>query len=122
MAFDYSDRRKYERIDVEQAIYVEVVKRGSRTEADNIIIRCETADISAAGLKIWVPTAIPQGTRLNIAVPMEGWKENLELVGQAMWVREAEEKKDGYWVGLELEESSLEDMQKWFKVVHMLRG
>ena len=50
MEFDYSDRRKHQRVDIEQAIYVEVVKRGSRSEADNTIIRCETADISAAVL------------------------------------------------------------------------
>jgi c-di-GMP-binding flagellar brake protein YcgR len=122
MEFDYSDRRKHQRVDIQQAIYVEVVKRGSRSEADNTIIRCETADISAAGLKVWFPIMVAQGTRLNIAVPMEGWKENLELIGQAMWVRDAEEKDEGYWVGLELEDSSLEDMQKWFKVVHRLKG
>ena len=33
----------------------------------------------------------------NIAVPMDDWKENLELVGEAMWVRQADDKKC-YWV------------------------
>ena len=50
---------------------------------------------------------------------MDDWKENLELVGEAMWCRPAE-GKPGYWVGLELKDSSREDMEKWCKVVHTL--
>jgi hypothetical protein len=104
---------------VERAIFVEVVGRGSRTEADNRIIRCETLDVSVGGLKIWVPESIAQGSTLNIAAPMEDWKENLELVGEAMWVRKAENGR-GYWVGLALKDSSREDMEKWFSVVKRL--
>jgi c-di-GMP-binding flagellar brake protein YcgR len=114
-----SERRKYPRINIERAIYVEVVRRGSMTEADNPIIRCETLDVSMGGLRIWVPEQIAQGSVLNIAAPMEDWKENLELVGKAMWVRAAEDKK-GYWVGLELMDSSREDMERWFIVVKRL--
>lgn len=121
MSYDYTDRREHPRVHVELAIYVEVVKRGSMTEADNHIIRCETLDVSVGGLKIWVPEPIAQGSTLNIAAPMEDWKENLELVGEAMWVREAEDK-DGYWVGLALKDSSREDMQKWSSVVKRLNN
>jgi len=120
MRYDYSDRRKHRRINVEQAIYVEVVTPGSRSEADNIIIRCETVDISIGGLRIWVPASIAKGSTLNIAVPMDDWEDNLVLVGEAIWVGEADSKA-GYWVGLELEDTSREDMVKWFKVVHRLR-
>ena len=116
---DQIERRKHPRISIERAIYVEVVSRGSRTEADNKILKCETLDVSVGGLRIWVPEPIARGSTLNIAAPMEDWKENLELVGQAMWSREAEDS-DGYWVGLELRDSSREDMEKWFKVVHRL--
>jgi len=114
------DRRQHERFSFEQAIYVEVVERGSRSEADNTIIRCETLDVSVGGLRIAVPVAIAQGSILNIAVPLEDWKENLELVGEAKWVREAGERA-GYWVGLELKDSSREDMEKWFRVVQRLK-
>jgi hypothetical protein len=116
---DYLERRKHPRIAIERAIYVEVVGRGSRSEAQNQILRCETLDVSVGGLRIWVPEPIDQGSKLNIAAPMEDWKENLELVGQAMWSREADDG-DGYWVGLELKDSTREDMEKWFTVVHRL--
>jgi hypothetical protein len=119
MGYDYSDRRKHQRINVEKAIYIEVVGRGSRSEADNTIIRCETVDISVAGLKIWVQNAIPQGSKLNIAAPMDDWKENLELVGKVMWLREADNAQ-GYWVGLELEDTGRDNMERWFRVVHFL--
>ena len=119
MGYDYTDRRKYQRVEVEKAIYIEVISRGNYSEADNEIIRCETLDISVGGLRIWVPTPIAQGSTLNIAAPMEDWKESLELVGEAMWVKAAEDR-EGYWVGLELRDSSREDMENWFKVVHRL--
>ena len=47
-------------------------------------------------------------------------EENLELVGEAKWVREAGDRA-GYWVGLELQDSSREDMEKWFRVVKRLQ-
>ncbi|MEE4146721.1 MAG: PilZ domain-containing protein [Halieaceae bacterium] len=120
MAYDYTDRRKHQRVDVERAIYIEVVKPGSRSEAHNTVLRCETVDVSVAGLRIWVAEDVPAGSKLNIAVPMEEWKENLELVGKVMWAKPAD-GQPGHWLGLELEDSSREDMQKWFKVVQFLQ-
>ena len=121
MSFQYTERRKHQRIHIERAIFVEVANPDSRTEADNQILRCETLDVSVGGLRIWVPEPVAEGATLNIAAPMEDWKENLELVGKAMWVREADDTgKPGYWVGLELQDSSREDMAKWLKVVHRL--
>ena len=69
--------------------------------------------------RIYVTQLIAQGSQLNIAVPMEDWKDNLELVGEAVWVKPVEKGK-GFWVGLELRDSNRENMQKWFKVVHSL--
>ena len=50
---------------------------------------------------------------------MEDWTESLELVGEAMWVKEADDR-EGYWVGLALKDSSREDMENWLKVVYRL--
>ena len=119
MTRDYSDRRKHQRIEIVKAIFIEVVSRGSRSESDNTILRCETVDISVSGLRVYISHAIPQGSQLNIAVPMDDWKENLELVGQAVWIKPVE-KGEGFWVGLELHDSSRENMTKWCKVVHSL--
>lgn len=113
---DDIDRRKHPRYSVERAIYIEVVGRGVRSEAHNTIIRCETLDVSAGGLRIAVPQPIAQGSTLNIAVPSDDWDESLELVGEAMWIKEADDNK-GFWLGLALKDSSREDMKKWFKVV-----
>jgi len=121
MTGDIIDRRRYPRFNVEHALFIEVVERGSRSEGDNTIIRCETIDISAAGLRVSVPVAIAQGSTLNIAVPMEDWQESLELVGEAKWVKPAEQG-DGYWVGLSLQDSNRQDMEKWFKVVQKLKA
>jgi hypothetical protein len=120
MGYHDEDRRKHPRYQVEKAIYVEVINRNSRSEADNIIIRCNTLDISVGGLRIWAPESVPQGCPVNIAVPADEWKENLELVGKIMWVKEAD-NETGFWVGLELEDTSHENMERWFKVVQLLK-
>lgn len=96
-----------------------MVRRGSRSESRNTILRCETVDISIGGLKIYVTQQIPRGSHLNIAVPMDDWKQNLELVGQCVWVKPAEDGR-GFWVGLELQDSDRDSMEKWFRVVHSL--
>jgi hypothetical protein len=119
VTLDYTDRRKHQRIEVVKAIFIEVVGRGNRGESENAIIRCETVDVSVSGLRIYVTQAIAQGSKLNIAVPMDDWKENLELVGEAVWVKPLE-NGEGFWIGLELRDSNLENMRKWFKVVHTL--
>jgi PilZ domain len=119
VTLDYMDRRRHRRIEVVKAIFIEVVNRRSRRESENTVIRCETIDVSLSGLKIYVTQRIAQGSQLNIAVPMDGWKENLELVGEAVWVIPVE-RGEGYWVGLELRDSNRENMAKWFKVVHSL--
>jgi hypothetical protein len=119
--FKYHERRQHERFDIAKVIYVEVVSAASRSEADNPIIRCETVDISIGGLRIWVPESIPEGSRLNLAVPMDDWKNNLELSARSVWARPCE-SPGGFWVGLELEDSGREDMERWFKVVHSLRS
>ncbi len=119
VTLDYTDRRRHQRIEVVKAIFIEIVNRRSRRESENAVIRCETIDVSLSGLKIYVTQLIAQGSQLNIAVPMEDWKENLELVGEAVWVKPVE-RGEGYWVGLELRDSNRENMAKWFKVVHSL--
>ncbi len=119
--FEFHDRRKHERFKIARVIYVEVVRARSGTEADNPILRCETADVSIGGLRIWVPESIPQGSMLNLAVPMDDWKNNLELVATAVWTRPCESPA-GFWVGLELEDSGREDMERWFKAVHSMKS
>ena len=115
MAYDFTERRQHPRIEVVKAIFIEVVSRGG----DNPVHRCETVDISVGGLKILVPEVIPEGSQLNLAVPMEDWKENLELVGEAKWCRPTD-MGDAYWVGLELKDTTRDNMERWCKVVHQL--
>ena len=103
-----------------------VVELAGRTNATTISlpvmmrygysVRHTTGVIAASGT---ITQLIPQGSQLNIAVPQDDWKDNLELVGEAVWVKPVGDDK-GYWVGLELRDSNRDAMQKWFKVVHSL--
>ena len=120
MAYEQNNRRKHPRFSVEKAIYLEVVARESRSEADNTIFLCNTLDISVAGLRVWVQEPVAEGSTVNIAVPEDEWKENLELVGKVMWSKGAGDNP-GFWLGLELEDTTHENMERWFKVVQRLK-
>lgn len=115
------NRRKHERVSIERVLYLEVVARGSRSEADNRILRCETVDISVGGLCLRVPERIEPGAMLNIAAPLDDWKSELHLVAESKWLRPSDDGS-GYWLGVELSDSSKEDMEAWFKIVYRLRG
>ena len=119
MSQGFVNRRRHERVSAVQALFIEVVGRRSRHESENAVIRCETVDVSVGGLQIFVPVAIEAGTRLNIAVPSSDWKDNLELMGKAVWSRPAE-SREGFWVGLHLEDSSRDNMERWCQVVYRL--
>ena len=117
---DYVDRRKHERVNVARAIYLEVVSYGSRSEADNLIYRCETIDVSKGGLCLLVPQHIPPGRTVNIAAPLGEGKESVELVGESIWSRPTD-SGDGHWVGLQLQTDGSQDMDRWVWIVQRLK-
>lgn len=114
-----SERREQPRFETVQAIYIEVTGRRRQSESSNTILRCETVNVSVGGLKIHVSEPIATGSRLNIGVPLESGKNNLELTGEAVWMKPLD-KGDGYWVGLQLDDSDSDTMASWFRVVHSL--
>lgn len=113
------EQRAHKRIELVQAIFIEVTSRNNRSESRNTIIRCESVNVSEGGLKIFVPQPIAPRSKLNIAVPWGDWQDSLELTGRAVWIKPAEEK-NGYWVGLQLDDTDLASMEKWCLVVHSL--
>ncbi|MEH6589613.1 MAG: PilZ domain-containing protein [Halioglobus sp.] len=116
---DSSDRRRHERKNVVHDIYVEVAKRGVRSEAHTTIFKCETVDVSSSGLKLISPQDIAIGATLNVAVPMQNWQDSLEFIALVKWSQELEEK-DGFWIGLELQQESEEKTVNWLNVVKQL--
>ena len=118
LASKNTERRVHQRFEAVKAIYIEIAGRGRR-ESENTIIRCETVDVSVGGLKIRVPQPIPSRSRLTIGVPLDG-KNNLELTGEAVWMRPVDDDDSGYWVGLQLDDSDRDTMEKWFRVVYSL--
>lgn len=119
MAGNFEERRQHERVEFAQPIYIEIASSRRRSESSNTIIRCETVDVSVGGLKLFVPETIPAGSRLNLAVPLSSGKDNLELTGEAVWTKKAD-NGGGCWVGLQLDDSDRASMEKWFRVVHSL--
>jgi hypothetical protein len=114
-----AEKRAHERYSVRLAIFVEVLSPvGSAAQSQ--VFRSETVDVSAKGLRLWSPEPVAAGRRLHLAIPLENLRESLELEGTAVWSGEASDRP-GYWVGLQLDDASREDMERWFLVVQRLR-
>ena len=116
---DYSERRRHPRINVVRAIFIQAISNGIAGEAIGPVLRCETVDVSMKGLRILIPDAIELGSRLDVAIPEEGWIENIELIGVARWLKKADDR-DGYWLGLDLEDSDEVSLSKWADAIDML--
>ncbi|MDX1734666.1 MAG: PilZ domain-containing protein [Halioglobus sp.] len=116
-----AERRRHTRIEVVKAIFLQALPRGIGRAAEGPVIKCETVDVSIKGLRLLVPEPIAIGTRVQLAVPDENWVENLELVGEARWLQEADDGR-GYWLGLELQDTNRDNMEKWFKIVSKLQN
>lgn len=114
-----AEKRAHERYNLRLAIFVEVLSPGD-SQSQNRVFRSETVDVSARGLRLWLPEAVAVGRRLHLAIPLENLRESLELEGRAVWSAEANDRP-GYWVGLQLDDASREDMERWFLVVQRLR-
>jgi hypothetical protein len=118
---DIEDRRRYARIGVVKAIFIEIMPPKNQRHAPSTIVRCETVDVSVKGLCVLVSEPVEPGRELHIAVPEEGWVENLELTGVSRWLRDAEDS-EGYWLGLELHDTDKDNMEKWFQIVNDLQA
>ncbi len=55
---NFNERREHERVDARLSIFVEVVERTGGREAGNRILRSHSVDVSAGGLKLWLPELI----------------------------------------------------------------
>jgi PilZ domain len=106
---------------VVKAIFIEVMPPKNQRREPSTIIRCETVDVSVKGLCVLVSEPVEPGRDLNIAVPEEGWVENLELTGVSRWIKPAEDS-EGHWLGLELQDTDRDSMEKWFQIVNDLQS
>ena len=103
-----TEQRKHPRQFRRQEVYLELMEEVSEEGVAARILACETVDISASGLKLYVERPVVKGTVLNLSVLSNQGDQALMLVGEVKWCRPGGD--DGwYFLGLEIYDSEGSD-------------
>lgn len=78
---------------------------------------CRTLDVSANGIRAWVPNALPVGAILQLIVSVRGWDKDFHLVGEVRWLRDAPEGEGGWLAGFEIHASEQTSIIAWKEAV-----
>jgi hypothetical protein len=108
-----SDKRRYLRLPVESRVFIEIESPPPGSLGPGKVARCDTLEVSRAGLRARLQEAISVGAILQIGVELPGEDEPFYLVGQARW-RMRDKDVPGAWiVGFEILNSHGSDIEKW---------
>jgi hypothetical protein len=107
--------RRFVRLPVESRVFIEIESPPPGSLGPGNVARCETLDVSRAGLRVRIAETIPVGAILQIGVELPGREEPFYLVGQARWrMRDKSVPGSGYWmVGFEILNSQGSDIELW---------
>lgn len=105
------EKRKQNRHDREESIYIEVLAASSQSEHDNIVLECTTKDVSADGLKIHAKHPFIIDSILELLISFESGGYKFLLTGQVKWFDHL--ANDEYLAGFELIEAEHSDFAVW---------
>ena len=106
-----SDKRRQERQEREEVIYIEVLDATSEGVQDNIMLECTTKDISPDGLKIHAQYPFIVDSILELLISFESGGYKFLLTGQVRWSEKISEQD--HLAGFEIIESEHSDFLVW---------
>lgn len=108
-----SDKRRYLRLPVESRVFIEIESPPPGSLGPGKVARCDTLEVSRAGLRARLQEAISVGAILQIGVELPGEDEPFYLVGQARWRMRDKDVAGAWIVGFEILNSHGSDIEKW---------
>lgn len=108
-----SDKRHYLRLPVESRVFIELESPPPGSIGPGKVARCETLEVSLAGLRARLTETVTVGAILQIGVELPGKDEPFYLVGQVRW-RMRDRDVGGAWIaGLEILNAYGSDIEQW---------
>jgi hypothetical protein len=107
------DKRRFMRLPVESRVFIELESPPPGSLGPGKVARCETLEVSKAGLRARLAEAVTVGAILQIGVELPGKDEPFYLVGQVRW-RMRDKQVPGAWLaGFEILNAQGSDIEHW---------
>ncbi len=114
------DKRRYLRLPVESRVFIEVESAPPGSLGPGRVARCETLEVSAAGLRVRLGEAVSVGAILQIGVELPGKDEPFYLVGQVRWRMRDKEVADAWIAGFEILNAHGSDIAHWEEALEVI--
>lgn len=108
------EKRSELRLNKKTTVFVEVCSAAFDNSSPANIIICNSLDISANGIQVEMDQEVAVGSILRIGAELYESQKTLYLVGEAKWVKPAE---DSFFIGFELYDAENTDIISWKKVI-----
>ncbi|MEO1078491.1 MAG: PilZ domain-containing protein [Pseudomonadota bacterium] len=107
------DKRRFLRLPVESRVFIEIESPQPGTLGPGKVARCETLEVSRAGLRARLTEAVTVGAILQIGVELPGKDEPFYLVGQVRWRMRDKEVAGSWQAGFEILNAYGSDIEHW---------
>jgi hypothetical protein len=107
------DNRRFLRLPIESRVFIELEAPPPGSIGPGNVARCETLEVSRAGLRARLAETVTVGAILQIGVELPGEDEPFYLVGQVRW-RMRDRQAPGSWIaGFEILNAHGSDIEHW---------
>lgn len=110
------DQRNHKRHTRKEDAYIELTVDGEQGDYIQKVITCETVDLSATGLKIYMSEPVTHGLITDILIEISGEDGRFFLTAEVKWISPSGD--DGwYFAGFEIYDAENTDYQRWGQMV-----
>ena len=110
------DQRSQQRHTRKADAYLELTLDGEQGDYIQKVIACETVDLSAKGLKIYMSEPVEQGLITDVLVEISGEDGRFVLTAEVKWISPCGD--DGWhFAGFEIFEAENTDFEEWEKMI-----
>ena len=115
-----NDKRHSMRLPVESRVFIEIESPPPGSLGPGKVARCETLEVSPAGLRARISEAVSVGAILQIGVELPGKDEPFYLVGQVRWRMRDKDVPDAWVAGFEILNAQGSDVEHWVAALEVM--
>jgi len=114
------DKRRFQRLNRQGKVYIEVSARGASGDEPGEVISCDCIDASLRGLRVSMDRPVRVGAIFHIGAELAELDDTLYLAAEVKWCRPMDTSTN-YCVGFELYQASDSDIDAWQALVEQLQ-
>jgi len=115
------EKRGQPRLPRDGKVFIELRAPGTGADHGGQILRADSLDASASGLRLNLEQAVTVGSILTIGVELETMGETLQLAAEVVWCQPAAEE-GCYHAGFKLHNGEDSDIEAWRALMELLQA